>query len=592
LISKDNELDFLIKSKRDRIIELDKTILDLKRNIDRIKNNDKSYDYKCKCCQNNKTITTNRTEIEYLLSEQNNNINKKIKSEDINNELQHQKDMLNIISKSINNVQNIIKSTEDKINDLKGKITPDYTEKINEKTTIINEIKNMKNTYNMDCEACTINSQIKNQNMPVDKLQSQIKTCNDIITASEENIKNLTKEGSEIILSINKIIESRNGLINDKNAMDLEFIKLMKINSERKSTIETELKDIDSKIVSEENKLKDLNIIVAKCNKYLDDYNQLMKEHEEYNSHIIKLDDRKNLLTKYNNVLDEKSGIPRFIIKDTASLIAKNMNDFLNQICDFEIEFLFVENKMLKMYIVDNKTKKRCHALSGSGFQKFIINFAFRRSLVNVSHIPIPNFLIVDEGFGCLDQKNFDRIIEMIHIIKHHYDFMLIISHIADMNRDVNGNIIVDRSGGYSKVVKGELKDDTQYNLFPIGVDNTKNPDFVSKKKKQEVTEDNKESKKKVKTNKKGTKTKENKDVKDEKPIEKKKTNEIKVEVMKSENYCEFHEEVNNKTKKKVTKARCTICKASSRFLIVGTTYETHIKSKEHLKNVSKMGKK
>lgn len=45
----------------------------------------------------------------------------------------------------------------------------------------------------------------------------------------------------------------------------------------------------------------------------------------------------------------------------------------------------------------------------------------------------MPRFLIIDEGFGCLDTINLGHVAQMLHGIKKYFDFILIISHIGEL---------------------------------------------------------------------------------------------------------------------------------------------------------------
>ena len=50
--------------------------------------------------------------------------------------------------------------------------------------------------------------------------------------------------------------------------------------------------------------------------------------------------------------------------------------------------------------------KAHGHLELTSGMEKFISSLAIRVALINVSNLPRPNFLAIDEGFGTLDSEN------------------------------------------------------------------------------------------------------------------------------------------------------------------------------------------
>lgn len=85
-----------------------------------------------------------------------------------------------------------------------------------------------------------------------------------------------------------------------------------------------------------------------------------------------------------------------------------------------------------------------------SGFQRFIINIALRRAFLYSAVRPMPQFMIIDEGFGCLDDTNMVRICEYLPDLARELKFMLVVSHIDSLNTIINVPLIinVDPHGG------------------------------------------------------------------------------------------------------------------------------------------------
>jgi ABC-type lipoprotein export system ATPase subunit len=87
-----------------------------------------------------------------------------------------------------------------------------------------------------------------------------------------------------------------------------------------------------------------------------------------------------------------------------------------------------------------------------SGMEKFVSSLAIRTALINVSSLPRPNFLAIDEGFGVLDSDNLNSMFNLFDYLKTQFSFMLVISHIDSM-RDV-----VDKLIEITKTKKDEPK--------------------------------------------------------------------------------------------------------------------------------------
>jgi hypothetical protein len=52
-----------------------------------------------------------------------------------------------------------------------------------------------------------------------------------------------------------------------------------------------------------------------------------------------------------------------------------------------------------------------------SGYQSFALELASRAALAELARVPIPSLLMIDEGFGCLDEKNLPAIAEGLRVL-------------------------------------------------------------------------------------------------------------------------------------------------------------------------------
>ena len=85
--------------------------------------------------------------------------------------------------------------------------------------------------------------------------------------------------------------------------------------------------------------------------------------------------------------------------------------------------------------------------------EKFIASLAIRVALINVSNLPRPNFLAVDEGFGNLDTSNLSSMSTLLEYLKTEFDFIFIISHIDVMKDMADESIEITKQSGLSNVV-------------------------------------------------------------------------------------------------------------------------------------------
>ena len=147
----------------------------------------------------------------------------------------------------------------------------------------------------------------------------------------------------------------------------------------------------------------------------------------------------------------QRNGVPYELISNILPYIQEEVNTILSQIVDFSIEFS-VDGKNINTLISYGDNKKWALELT-SGMEKFISSLAIRVGLINVSNLPRPNFLAIDEGFGNLDATNLNSIFMLFDYLKTEFDYVVVISHI-DLMRDITDNLLeINKSAGLSKVV-------------------------------------------------------------------------------------------------------------------------------------------
>jgi len=146
----------------------------------------------------------------------------------------------------------------------------------------------------------------------------------------------------------------------------------------------------------------------------------------------------------------KRDGIPYNLISDVLPKLEIEINNILQPIVDFQI-LLNTDGKNINSYIAYGDEEYWPLELT-SGMEKFISSIAIRTALINVSNLPRPNFIAIDEGFGSLDTDNFNSLYLLFDYLKTQFDFIITISHI-DKTRDMVDQIIdINKVRGFSKV--------------------------------------------------------------------------------------------------------------------------------------------
>jgi DNA repair exonuclease SbcCD ATPase subunit len=148
----------------------------------------------------------------------------------------------------------------------------------------------------------------------------------------------------------------------------------------------------------------------------------------------------------------KRDGIPYELITKALPKIEAEINNVLNQIVDFNM-VMNTDGKNINGYIIYDEDNYWPLELT-SGMERFISSLAIRIALINVSALPRPNFIAIDEGFGTLDSTHISNLINLFEYLRMKFDFSIIISHVDSMRDMVDNFITVDKADGYSQINK------------------------------------------------------------------------------------------------------------------------------------------
>ena len=244
--------------------------------------------------------------------------------------------------------------------------------------------------------------------------------------------QNLTKFEEEVKL------HERNIELYNKN------IESMRINEDINKQIDSYKKSLSDKeyLYKVKNKsVMDVNSKISVCKNQISEINRKIGQ--------IKVVEQKYKLYEAYCQAVSRDGIPFDVITATVPEIQNEVNNILSQITDFTSLFE-TDGKNIIPYIVYDD-KKWLMSLT-SGFEKFALSLAIRVALINISNLPRPNFLIIDEGFGVLDAENLSSMQTLFSYLKTNFDFIMIVSHLESLRDIVDKHIEITKDNGFSKV--------------------------------------------------------------------------------------------------------------------------------------------
>ena len=133
-------------------------------------------------------------------------------------------------------------------------------------------------------------------------------------------------------------------------------------------------------------------------------------------------------------------GIPMAIISDRLHIINAEISKILQGVVGFTVELDAPEgSNSMDIYI--NYGDSRRIIECASGLEKLMASLAIRVALINISSLPKTNMLIIDEGFGALDDMNVEACSRLLSSLKKWFKNIMIISHV-DAVKDVADNTL------------------------------------------------------------------------------------------------------------------------------------------------------
>ena len=147
------------------------------------------------------------------------------------------------------------------------------------------------------------------------------------------------------------------------------------------------------------------------------------------------------LLCAYN-----KDGIPMMIIRNELPRINEEISKILHGITGFTVILETDESGSDLDIFIDYGDSRRPVEM-GSGMEKMLASMAIRVALINISSLPKSDMLIIDEGFGALDEQNVEACNKLLHSLKRFFRLILVISHVDAVKDAVDGFIEVTTKG-------------------------------------------------------------------------------------------------------------------------------------------------
>lgn len=148
-----------------------------------------------------------------------------------------------------------------------------------------------------------------------------------------------------------------------------------------------------------------------------------------------------------------KKGIPALIIKSRLPDVNKEVERILSGIADFKIVLEIDESSNSNdLDIFLEEDGYRIPIELNCGMESTVASIALRVAMINISTLPRPDVLIIDEAFDTLDQDNLPKCAKMYSFLKRWFKNIIVISHNEKLKNMVDHLIEIEKKGKFSHV--------------------------------------------------------------------------------------------------------------------------------------------
>jgi DNA repair exonuclease SbcCD ATPase subunit/DNA repair exonuclease SbcCD nuclease subunit len=295
---------------------------------------------------------------------------------------------------------------------------------IKEKITILNlEIETLKPVFEETKRLNELRNTIKHEQIVSERNELQLQILESDLQTRESELET--------------VIERQQSFLHNETAI------------KHNQTVDAQINDCKQKITALSEQIKTIQnqiknnygaIEVAKTQKstaiqQLEKYRQLETEYKAYEYYLESV---------------KRDGIPYELITKALPKIEAEINNVLNQIVDFNM-VMNTDGKNINGYIIYDEDNFWPLELT-SGMERFISSLAIRIALINVSALPRPNFIAIDEGWGSLDADHISSVVNLFEYFRTKFDFSIIISHVDSMRDMVDSLIEVNKTQGFSQI--------------------------------------------------------------------------------------------------------------------------------------------
>jgi exonuclease SbcC len=313
---------------------------------------------------------------------------------------------------------------------LKGcKCLREAEESLKKKPALAGKIESLSSTYDL---------------LDVENLNERIRK----VTAIRETVHTIERELKSAV-SRSGIYDEKIKVLQDRLQLDEEKLSKMKMHTtdapidEMVSNLKREKRELERLIREDDGKRISAAKTIGTIQAQIKNLREEKKKFEELN--------REWKIVEIVAEASSKKGIPLRILNGKLPQVNSEIAQILQGSTGFTIE-LEADPDSNAMDIYINYGDSRRIIECASGMEKMMASLAIRVALMNLTVLPRCDLLIIDEGFGALDETNVEACSALLHGLTKYFKTILIISHVDAVKDSVDNVLSISKRGQDSYV--------------------------------------------------------------------------------------------------------------------------------------------
>jgi DNA repair exonuclease SbcCD ATPase subunit/DNA repair exonuclease SbcCD nuclease subunit len=208
----------------------------------------------------------------------------------------------------------------------------------------------------------------------------------------------------------------------DKNRELKEFCQKLQEDESLYAHIQSQFK---SKQIQLEQTRSQLALLVYRK----EQQDKLFKEFQEVETTLLDKEQVIRPLQEYSKIVGNK-GIPSRLLYLKISALTEYINNIIGAFTRYRVMIIYDESKQtINILVSDSDSCQNLSITRLSGYEKLILQLAFKRALNRFSYNSKSSLIIIDEALDCMDDENFHtRLPDIVDLITQDYAVCLVIS--------------------------------------------------------------------------------------------------------------------------------------------------------------------